>query len=169
MSATLFEGVIKGEAVFDGEEYRYQLSRVWNPELGRVAWIMCNPSTADAEVLDPTVNRCLGFTSRFGFGGFDVVNIFALRSTDPAPLNTHADPIGPQNDNWILEVATRMSTKRVICAWGEVGGKFTERAKDVIEMLRAHGVELWCLGTTKAGHPRHPLYVKGSQELVRFA
>lgn len=169
MSATLFEGVMQGDALFSPDEvYRYTLSRIWNLEAGRIAWILCNPSTADAEVFDPTVRRCYGFTRDWGYGGFTLANIFALRSTDPAPLKTHADPVGPLNDRWILELATRVSTKRVVCAWGEVGGKFTERAKDVIEMLRAHGVELWCLGTTKNGHPRHPLYVKGSQELVRF-
>ncbi|TQG73397.1 DUF1643 domain-containing protein, partial [Pseudomonas aeruginosa] len=28
------------------------------------------------------------------------------------------------------------------------------------------GGRLWCLGTTKDGHPRHPLYVRGNQVLL---
>jgi hypothetical protein len=41
-----------------------------------------------------------------------------------------------------------------------------ERAAAVTRLLAGH--DLWCLGTTREGHPRHPLYVAGRQPLVRW-
>jgi hypothetical protein len=49
--------------------------------------------------------------------------------------------------------------------WG-VSGAYQARADAVVRLFGKR--ELWCLGTTQAGHPRHPLYVAGDQKLVRF-
>ena len=60
--------------------YRYLLWREWNAKLPRLLWILLNPSTADERVDDPTLRRVLGFSRSYGFGGLEVVNLFALRS-----------------------------------------------------------------------------------------
>jgi hypothetical protein len=42
------------------------------------------------------------------------------------------------------------------------------RVIEVYNMLNQLGVEMYCLGTTKAGMPKHPLYIKGDQPFITF-
>lgn len=97
-------------------QYRYWLSRQWDTSLPMVCFIMLNPSTADDNEDDPTIRKCTGFARRMGYGAIQVVNLFALRSTDPTKLRTAMDPIGPDTDEWICQTAG--ACRRVICAWG---------------------------------------------------
>lgn len=132
--------------------YRYSLSRVWNPRLPPVMFVGLNPSTADEQQDDPTVRRCVGFVRKWNFGGLILVNLFAYRSTDPAGLLEIDDPVGPENDKHILTSAH--AAGRVVLAWG-TKGSFLDRDQHVISLLPdAH-----CLGVTKNGHPKHPLYL----------
>lgn len=150
--------------------YRFCLSRVWDDRAAPVCWVMLNPSTADAEFDDPTIRRCIAFARQWGAGAIQVVNLFALRSTNPAHLKTHADPVGPGNDDEILWNAAGVHGTRplaVVAAWG-VHGSYRDRGDEVAAMLDAAGVELSCLGVTRAGHPRHPLYVSGATPLRPF-
>ena len=143
--------------------YRYQLDRVWKTGLSEVAWICLNPSTADAETDDPTVRKIVGFSERWGYGGFVLFNLFALRATDPRELLRHPDPVGPNNQ--IQEIAERVKAvgpDPPILAWGRLDMKFVDRA---MEMACALG-ESRCLGYTSEGHPRHPLMLAYKTELV---
>jgi len=131
-----------------------------------VLWVMLNPSTADDTVDDPTIRRVRGFTSRFserlGVYGFTVVNLFALRSTDPRVLTGSDADIGPDNDRVIAEEAKRAAL--IVCAWG--AHPTFGRAAQVRKLLGS--APLWCLGTTKAGAPRHPLYIRADKQLEVF-
>jgi hypothetical protein len=75
-------------------KYRYTLSRVWNGNLGRVVFILLNPSTADAFKDDPTVKKCISFAKHWNFGSLEIVNLFAYRSTDAKYLKNISDPVG---------------------------------------------------------------------------
>ena len=126
---------------------------------------MLNPSTADERVLDPTIRRCMGFARAWGFGGIDVVNLFAWRSTDPAALARVADPIGPDNDETIADALRQAAL--AVAAWG--CDPMTRTRSVAIKGLAARvRVPLWCLGVTKNGHPRHPLYVAATTMSRRF-
>lgn len=140
----------------DCESYRYTLTRVWEPEGRRAAFIMLNPSTATELQNDPTVERCERRARALGFGAFRVLNIFAWRATDPREMRAAADPVGPFNDAAIR--AAPAWADQVICAWGTHGAHL-DRGPAVEAMLREQGVPLWHLGLSKAGHPRHPLYI----------
>jgi hypothetical protein len=156
----------RSEAVFSEDRaYRYQLSRTWGDESRPVVWIMLNPSTADAMADDPTVRRCAGFAKAWGFASLRVVNLFALRSTDPRGLAC-ADPVGPANDGFILLAA--QAGALVIAAWG-THGHLRGRGAQVTRMLGEADISLDCLGVTKDGHPRHPLYVRADAELVPYS
>ena len=133
-------------------KYRYILTRVWNPKLPLVLFVGLNPSTADEHKDDPTVRRCIGFAREWHFGGLSLVNLFAYRATDPGDLLAATDPIGPRNDNCILTIAR--TTGRIVLAWGTLGG-ILGRDQRVLSMLPG----AYCLGVTKGGHPKHPLYL----------
>lgn len=153
----------EGGATFsDNRVYRYLLWRVLDhhPAARKIAWLMLNPSTADEQQDDPTIRRCLGFSEAWGFGHVTIVNIFALRSTDPDALYHHMDPIGPENDAQIIKTVGEV--EQVVCAWGR-NGRLRQRGASVRRLL--HGIDATakavCLGTTKEGHPKHPLYLAG--------
>lgn len=124
--------------------------------------VMLNPSTADATHDDPTIRRCIGFAKTAGAEGLRVVNFFALRSTDPDALANADDPVGPMNDEYILTAARE--SDRTVAAWS--AHPFASRRAGVgYDMLRKVDGLLECWGTTKDGHPRHPLYVRSSIRL----
>lgn len=133
-----------------------------------MVFVMLNPSTADAEVDDPTIRRCISFAKREGCGRMSVLNLFALRSTDPKELKKHPKPTGPDNDEYIqafLNMGRMFPDKYIfVAAWGS-HGVYKDRDYQVRLMFRNAAVLLHCLGKTKSGHPRHPLYVKGDTPL----
>ncbi|WP_050527115.1 DUF1643 domain-containing protein [Pseudorhodobacter aquimaris] len=143
------------------EQYRYALTRVWDPQGGKVAFMMLNPSTATEVQNDPTVERCERRARTLGFGAFRVVNIFAWRATDPKVMRAQTDPVGPENDAAIIEAASWAD--RVVCAWGAHGAHLDRGAK-VEALLRASGRPLYQLGLTKTGQPKHPLYISYNQQ-----
>lgn len=139
----------------DGQ-YRYRLGRTWG-EGPRATFVMLNPSTADATTDDATIRRCIGFARDWGMAGLDVVNLYALRSRDPRKLWDHEDPVGPDNDAHLADIALKAtrSSWPVVAAWG------THAKPARVTHLRAlPGMQrLLHLGITKGGAPRHPLYV----------
>jgi hypothetical protein len=145
--------------------FRYRLTRTWDDAGPRVNFVMLNPSTAGAIQLDPTNRRCMGFAADWGYGGVEVTNIFAFRSTDPRGLRRADDPIGPENDAAILDAAR--TADLAIAAWG-THGTLHGRGDHVRAMLIDAGIELYVLRLTKAGHPGHPLYVPASTAPIRW-
>jgi hypothetical protein len=149
-------------ATFSGNRrYRYRLWRTWDPDKPIFTWCMCNPSDADEVELDPTLRKVRGFTQRLGGGGFVVVNLFAIVSSDPSVLKTWKYPVGSENDKAIVQAW--LDADRFIAGWGTVGGVYHRRVTEVLTVLAdsvswKHG-KLQCLRTTKDGHPEHPLYV----------
>ena len=140
----------------DCERYRYLLTRTWQPQGRKALFVMLNPSTATEVQNDPTVERCERRARALGFGAFRVTNIFAWRDTDPRKMRAAADPVGPGNDAAIRESAGWAD--QIICAWGTHGDHLA-RGPAVEALLRQTGLPLFHLGLTKAGHPRHPLYI----------
>ena len=148
-------------AIFDASaRYRYRLWRSWNPARPGITFVMLNPSVADAKCNDPTIRRCLGFAQSWGFGSLEVVNLFALCTSDPVLLKESPDPIGPENDFYLQSAVEKGP---VLAAWGCHGG-MGQRDEMVLGMLPVR--RLWCLGITKRGHPRHPLYVAAATRPV---
>lgn len=152
-------------ARFDAaRRYRYRLTRVWDASRPVVLFIMLNPSTADERADDPTIRRCIGFARRWDMGGLEVVNLFAWRSPSPATLRRVADPVGPNNDAAIRRAASRAA--RIFAAWGNHGAR-NQRAADVMRILGP--IPVFCLGVTRSGQPRHPLYCRADAPPVRFS
>ncbi|MEO3939311.1 DUF1643 domain-containing protein [Dermatophilaceae bacterium Soc4.6] len=142
--------------------FRYAFGRWWgDTELGTTAiWVLLNPATGDTEQRHrPTLERCISRSRAAGHTGLVIVNLFALRNTDPRNLRTARDPIGPPN-NEVLRVFTTAGAQ-TIAAWGG-SGRLNGRSAQVGPLLGSP----MCLGTTRDGEPRHPLYVAADTPLV---
>lgn len=154
----------KGADISGCGKYRYRLWRRWNSSQPSCVFIMLNPSTADYELDDPTIRRCVGFAWRENCGGIQVVNLFAFRATDPAQLRDYSDPIGRRNDEHI-DTVTNTAMGPIILAWGTHGAL---RNRDIAVLERLKNLPLKCLGMTKGGNPKHPLYLPKDSPLVDF-
>lgn len=147
--------------------YRYVLTRQLSTPLRWVRpalFIMLNPSTADAVNNDPTIRRCISFAEREACTTLTVVNLFALRATDPKELKKHADPVGPLNDKFIeAQITKHRMGGIIVAAWGA-----HPMAKERADWFFRNYSGIKCLGTTNNGSPRHPLYVKSQQQFVEW-
>lgn len=153
--------------ISDCGKYRYQLSRALpsRPRDGlSTLFVMLNPSTADAHQDDPTIRRCMGFANRFGSVSLVVANLYGLRATDPTGLWRVEDPVGPNNDHWLTYLL--QNHRSAICAWG--ANARSDRVIKFCEMAEEAGAKLWCLGTTKDGSPRHPLYLRKDAKMQEW-
>lgn len=145
--------------------YRYRLGRRW-AEGSTLLFVMLNPSTADADIDDPTIRRCIGFAQRGGFGALEVVNLYAYRATKPQDLRNAGYPVGPDNDHHIVSAASDAAT--VCVAWGaNVAG--LKRPDVVLPLLRRVGMPITCLSITRSGYPGHPLFLPSSCTLHDFS
>lgn len=157
---------LENDAVIsDCRRYRYILRRTWDHDAPRVLIVMLNPSTADAKTDDPTIRSCVRLCKWRKDGGFEVVNLFAYRATDPKELQSAVDPVGPGNDNAIEMALLRCDI--AICAWGAHPGAI-ERGAAVHSLLRLRRPAVFCWGTTKHGAPKHPLYIKSGTPLITY-
>ena len=151
--------------------YRYTLTRIWNPRSGQrlMGFIMLNPSTSDSNDDDPTIDLCMLTALKYDFDGIYVVNLFAWISPDSGVLPDAPDPVGPDNDEAILEMLVRTSDVRV-AAWGfhrtgRVADLIADRIVKVERLIRP--VLLWALGLSKDGHPNHPLGLQRQQKPLK--
>jgi hypothetical protein len=151
--------------------YRYTLSRgpftgllPTEPAGRTVMFLMLNPSTADAEVDDPTIRRCIGFAKAWRFERMTVGNLFAWRATDPAELRTCPSPVGPANSMHLADMMGEAEI--VIAAWGaasKVPPKLIgPRVAAARELAMSAGKPLHCIRRTQGGQPEHPLYLPAS-------
>lgn len=170
------DGIHRAAEISACGKYRYWLTRIWDKASPMLVVIGLNPSKADALVDDATIRVCMGRARRMGCGGLLMLNLFAYRATKPADMMAAKDPIGPRNTvTGMLRIIAKYSyveggpgIKTVIAAWGD-GGLFMNRADIASNELcggcRVKGVHgagldfLECLGTTKAGMPKHPLRI----------
>lgn len=169
----LITEVPKGAEISECGKYRYIL---WRGDIKHainpMIFIGLNPSTADATLDDPTIRRCWGFTQREGCDCLVMLNLFAFRATEPDDMKKQADPVGPRNDGFLADpcglVASRLVNPNVkglvVAAWG-THGNFRGRDLAVRRMLKGH---LKCLGKTKDGHPKHPLYLPANAAMIDF-
>lgn len=188
--------ICRGASFDRTRRYRYRLTRLWDAARPTLGVIMLNPSTADARRDDPTIRRCMGLARAWGYGGIEVVNLFAWRTRTPAALRRVADPVGRRNDAWLRRLARRGAD--VLFAWGAHGALRGRDAAvlNLLDAVRGGGAAApqatahsavapvdavrggraaarrrrrrLCLGLTKCGRPRHPLYVRADARPIDF-
>jgi hypothetical protein len=149
----------KGAIFSPCRRWRYALWRIWDRSQRYAMFVGLNPSTADETQDDPTVRRCIRYAKDWGYGGLVMTNAFAYRATDPREMIAEADPVGPENDRYLAELAKDAGI--VVAAWG-IHGAHMNREGAVRELIPyAHH-----LGLTKAGNPKHPLYLRADTQPI---
>lgn len=149
----------KDAKLSDCRKYRFALWRIWDDSKPHVMFIGLNPSTADEAEDDPTISRCISYAKSWGFGGVCMANLFSYRATEPAVMLTAEDPVGLENDQWLVKLASEAGL--VVAAWGNIGGHMGRSQKVKLLLPGLH-----CLKVNKSGEPAHPLYQKGTLQPV---
>lgn len=154
-------------ALFSGcnKCFRYALWRIWDRNLDNLLFIGLNPSTASEHQDDPTIRRLISFAKGWGFGGLFAGNLFSVVSPDPTVLffNASVELPGGSNDQAIKRMR-ELSTLALV-GWGNWGEKVGLRPAEVLALI---GEPVYCLKTTKAGEPIHPLYQPAASKLARY-
>ena len=146
--------------------YRYLLQRQWGDE-AICLFVGLNPSTATADSDDATVRKCVALARTWGFSGMTMANLFAVRCRYPQILSTHQDPVGPDNDRFLLPAVKQAHT--VVAMWGNHGLKSYGQSARRDQYILSLRDDWQCIGITKHGAPRHPLYVASSSSLMNFS
>ena len=159
--------VIRTAVFSEDGKYRYWLYRSWpdyqnSPPTECMVWLMLNPSKANAHRDDNTIVKCMKFSEKWGYNQIVILNLFAFVSTDSKLLHSTPEIIGPENDNYISKSCYG---KKVVCAWG-AHPKVRDRALDVLKLINKDNV--YCLGITKDGWPKHPLYIPYTANLMKY-
>jgi len=159
----------KGAMLSPDRVYRYSLWRVWDESKPLVMFIGLNPSTADELEDDPTIRRCINFARTWDYGGIYMMNLFAFRTKDPKILLTNLLPIGYEGaiygknwNDWFLKEVNK-SCMTIVAAWG-TKGNYLGRDKEVMKFFR----QMNCLGLTKGGYPKHPLFLRSDTKMILF-
>lgn len=142
--------------------YRYRLERRWADAGARATWVMLNPSVANGERDDPTIRACIRFSQREGCGSLVVVNLFGMIATYPSVLLVATDPMG-HNQAYLKQAVDE--AELLIVAWG-ANGRNVPGVGVTARWLARSGAK--CLGVTRDGHPRHPLYLRKDTPLRPF-
>lgn len=151
-----WNSLLEMNAVFSAcRRYRYALMRTWEPSKPTCLFVGLNPSTADETENDHTINRCLSYARNWGYGRMFMGNLFAFASTDPAGMKKAIDPIGPENDAWLMKLSA--TSDLTVGVWGNHGA-FMGRSTQVRGILG----DLYCLRINKSGEPAHPIYQLGT-------
>lgn len=149
-----------GAEFSEDRKYRYCLWRIWNENKPKIMFVGLNPSTAREDKNDNTITKLVKITKNNGFGGFYMMNLFAIVSADPKILQTDSNPLG-DNNGWLEKIAPKCD--KIVFAWGNFK-EAKERSIEVINMFK----EPYCLFQNKNGSPKHPLYCIDETKLILF-
>jgi hypothetical protein len=165
---------VSGDAEFSKcGRYRHWLVRDWRGGGRRFSlddsfalWIGMNPSTAEANIDDPTIRKEMVFTQREKLYCYVKVNVMDFRSTSPDWLRSPGIvPCSDVNRGMIGLFADRAA--KIIVCFGRLHRSLRQYGEAVLDDLKDK--ELWCLGTNNDGSPKHPLYLSNDTPLVPYS
>ncbi|MDD5475481.1 MAG: DUF1643 domain-containing protein [Syntrophales bacterium] len=146
--------------------YRHALWRKWNSGKPYLLFVGLNPSTATEVTDDPTIRRVVRFARDNGYGGIYVGNLFSIVSSDPSVLIDRSKTAGllyEPGDTVLIQIRDKCAATLV--GWGTFGEKCGKRPADVLSLV---GKPVYCLGKTKSGEPKHPLYLRADTPFIEY-
>lgn len=175
---------VEGDALFhDGGRRRLLLVRRRRDLLGgsepprdgqwqRILWIGMNPSTATATFDDPTCR--LEWMRSFALGAdtYVKVNLSDYRATRPSDIPHDSQKACSRRNVCVIEQEIGHADA-VVLAWG-AGPRALDAARNIVigliraERCRRPLLPVLCLGVTRSGEPRHPLYVPRCRPLIPY-
>jgi hypothetical protein len=139
-----------GAMFSDDNTHRYALWRNWNSTKKTALCIGLNPSTANDTTNDPTIERLMHGLIELGYGGFRMVNLFTIISSDPDVLLDEQARNDEELDTGII-FGNALLTEEVIFCWGSF-----KHAKERSDLLIKNFPDALCFGVNKDGSPWHP-------------
>jgi hypothetical protein len=164
---------IVGDAVFSNDGcYRHILKRTRTCRgEGYILWIGHNPSVGEGNVDDPTIRREMGFTWREAKHSMVKCNLMDYRATHPSDLlnDRYRNNVPPFSvNNFATIAAFAKEADLIVMAYGALNPRWMPIAHRVLDEVDKYHDKTVCLGLTKDGFPRHPLYVSGNTEFIKF-
>lgn len=163
---------VTGAASFHGPGncYRTVLERYWDgagPLAPFALFIGMNPSTAEADIDDPTIRKEMLFTRAIGLRHYVKVNIGDYRATNPKDLS-RPGVIASSPENYLKIMSRADRATYVILAYGKLPKPLIGPGLAILRGLEFRGRPLHCYGQNGDGSPKHPLYLTNNTELRRF-
>ncbi len=163
------DGIIR-TAVFHRNGCRLLLSRIWgNPNSPRPLAIGHNPSTANHLVDDPSSRRLIHFFKAWGYSGYDLANFYPFMTSSPDACRAmlvsdttewSADAVrNAQRENHRELADHAKRAPMILACWGDLVRTPSHVMRMIEHLKAARGgpLELYCLGTTASGNPKHPM------------
>ncbi len=148
------------------DKVRYALGE---PGSYNLVVIGLNPSTATPGKPDSTIKRIRKIAEKENLNGWIMINLYPMRTPNPNELPfTMDEKIAKKNIEVIKWIVHKYMSGRVYAAWGsniEKRGYLVDECQKIVDSIPE---EWFVRGTTKNGHPKHPLYVPVEEKMEWF-
>ncbi len=135
-----------------------------------LACLGVNPSTAEPEQLDRTLESVRRIAAHNGYDGWLMWNVSSQRTTNPKGLAAEPDyEMHARNLAYIMQSGSDYSISHLWLAYGnniEQQSYLQVFLQDILTILIPFELQYKMIGLTQKGNPRHPLYVSGETKLV---
>ena len=151
-------------------EYRYLLGTRGEKPL---VCIGINPSTAEPDRLDPTLQSVERVAKNNGYDSFLMFNVYAQRATRPDDMERSCNPVLHAENRRAFRYLLSLSPAPALwAAWGNIIEKrdyLMDCMRDFAADGQAANAQWFTAGPLlKSGHPHHPLYLKSTTALQPF-
>ena len=143
-------------------DHRFLLGRL---ERKLLVAICMNPSAANEDYSDRTINRIISTSKILGYDGWLVANVYPERATNASNLDDFNSDLAEKNVQLIIEFLKKHEIREVWGAWGNLRHPALIQGRDLLLIaLKEHDIKVYSFAPlTKLGQPVHPLNRRSKQ------
>jgi hypothetical protein len=145
---------LAGEGTLDSScgKYRYVTwTQLGGGTKGTLLLVSLQPLTGSASA-NSAFEKAKAFAAGLGYGTMAVVSLFSALALSKDDAQTILDPIGPETDRYITELAAEASL--ILLAWGDYP-RIGPRVTAFLRLTKTH--DLFAVQVSRNGAPAHPL------------